>query len=316
MLNTIKMKHWFKSKCFQLSLLKCQLTVGDSGRSKQFRDKYKYEKTLGKGAFGKVFSAVRKSDGLRVAIKEIPKDKVSVYEDDIPLEVLLLQQVKDVPGVTKMIDWFATDDYFYIVMEQQNGMDLFDYITKYGPLKESLAKDVFSKILDSVNQCLNVMVVHGDIKDENIIIDVKTGEVNFVDFGSALRFHHGDYHRFFGTREYSAPEWVSNRRFTADGMTVWSLGVLLFNMLSGDIPFQTDQEILNQEVSFPEDFSQESRSLIKACLNKHEGARLSLDQVIKHPWLRGTKVAKQFNNDPPKSLRRNKNFRNLCALSC
>ena len=59
---------------------------------------------------------------------------------------MLLQQVKDVPGVTKMIDWFATDDYFYIVMEQQNGMDLFDYITKYGPLKESLAKDVFSKV--------------------------------------------------------------------------------------------------------------------------------------------------------------------------
>lgn len=54
--------------------------------------------------------------------------------------------MKDVPGVTKMIDWFATDDYFYIVMEQQNGMDLFDYITKYGPLKESLAKDVFSKV--------------------------------------------------------------------------------------------------------------------------------------------------------------------------
>jgi len=218
------MKLWFKSKCLQLSLLKCQLTARDCGRSKQFRDDYKYGKKLGKGAFGKVYSAVRKSDGLRVAIKEILKDKVSTYEDGIPLEVMLLQQVKDVPGVSRMLDWFATDDYFYIIMEKHDGMDLFDYITKYGPLKESFAKEVFSKILDSVNQCLNVLVVHGDIKDENILIDVNNGDVHIVDFGSALRFHHGDYHRFLGTREYSAPEWVSNRRFTAwhDGLESWN----------------------------------------------------------------------------------------------
>ena len=97
-------------------------------------------------------------------------------------------------------------------MERHAGMDLFDFISKYGPLSEQFAKNVFAKVLDSVIQCFEALVVHGDIKDENIIVDVKTGHVNIVDFGSGLQLQLGDYIQNYGTREYSSPEWIRDRR--------------------------------------------------------------------------------------------------------
>ena len=120
----MKLKDIFKFSLSQLSVRnKC---CG----SAQFRRLYKIEHVLGRGGFGTVHSATRKCDGMKVAVKEVTKDSVIALEDNVPLEVVLLKQVEDVPRVVHLLDYFETRDSFLIVMERFNGQDLFDFISK------------------------------------------------------------------------------------------------------------------------------------------------------------------------------------------
>jgi serine/threonine protein kinase len=250
---------------------------------------YKIEGMLGRGGFGTVHSAIRKCDGVRVAIKEVTKDRVIAMEDNVPLEVVLLQQVADVPGVICLLDYFETEDMFYIVMERFNGQDLFDFISECGTLTEEVARELFGQLVDTVYGCHERGVLHGDIKDENILIDLDTGCLKLIDFGSGSRLHSGIYTQYEGTRVYAPPEWVSARRYRAEGLTVWSLGILLYDMLCGDIPFETDAEIRRGSLVWFDqlDLSETVKSLVVRCLHTEQRERMSLQQVREHPWLAG-----------------------------
>jgi len=250
---------------------------------------YRIEGVLGKGGFGTVHSAVRRCDGVRVAIKEVNKDRVIAMEDNVPLEVVLLQQVVDVPGVIRLLDYFETEDSFYIVMERFNGQDLFDFISEIGTLSEEVARDLFKQVVDTVYRCQERGVLHSDIKDENILIDLDTGMVKLIDFGSGARLHCGIYTQYEGTRVYAPPEWISARRFKAGGLTVWSLGILLYDMLCGDIPFETDAEIRRGSLVWYDhlNLSDSVKSLVARCLHTEQRERMSLYQVREHPWLAG-----------------------------
>merc|ERR1712179_415046 len=144
----------------------------------------------------------------------------------IPLEVALMEQVQDVPGVIRLIDYFDMQHCFYIVMERFNSKDLFDFISEKGALPESLAKDLFRQIVGSVIGCYNKGVMHRDIKDENILIDMNTFKTKLIDFGSGEFVEDRVYQRFQGTRVYSPPEWINYRLYRPEGLTVWSLGIL------------------------------------------------------------------------------------------
>ena len=259
-----------------------QLSVRDkSCGSGQFRRLYKIDHVLGRGGFGTVHSATRKYDGMKVAVKEVTKDSVIALEDNVPLEVVLLKQVEDVPGVVHLLDYFETGDSFLIVMERFNGQDLFDFISKHENLSEKVARDIFGQVVEAVFMCKERGVLHGDIKDENIMIDPDTGMVKMIDFGSGTWLHPGDYEVYEGTREYSPPEWVSTRRFRAEGLTVWSLGILLYDMLCGDIPFETDEEIMRGSLVWYDqlDLSETVKSLVERCLQTDQRERMSLQQT-------------------------------------
>jgi proto-oncogene serine/threonine-protein kinase Pim-2 len=269
---------------------------------KDFTKEFKLDGILGKGGFGTVHSATRICDRMQVAVKEVMKENmIADATDNVPLEVLLLQQIKDVPGVIRLLDYFETGDSFYIVMEMFNGCDLFDFISERGPMSEELARDLFGQVVDTLISCKERGVLHGDIKDENILIDLNTHRVKLIDFGGGSFIHSGEYTVYQGTHVYAPPEWISRRRFRAEGLTVWSLGILLYGMICGDIPYETDEQILSRSLVWYQQLglSEAVKDLVVGCLHHDTGSRITLRQVRDHPWMqerRRTHVNKLFGN--------------------
>ena len=172
---------------------------------------YKLEKTIGRGGQGTVYSGIHLQDKTRVAIKEV--EKVGTEWCDVlpplyqcrtckrPIEVVLMNCVKNIPGVVKILDWFETTKSIFIVMEHCQGMDLFDFIEKHGVLKEDDARILFKQLLDTILTCHDNGVLHRDVKDENIIIDTINNKIKLIDFGSGTYHHNGTYKDFEGIIE-------------------------------------------------------------------------------------------------------------------
>jgi len=275
----------------------------------EFDKKYTTCSLLGKGGFGAVYAGYRNTDHFPVAIKVINKNRIMSSttttnpEHRIPMEVALMKITNHIEGVIKLIEYFELPDCFMLIMERMmttkvhssgrdiktsssNVKDLFDFISDNGPLKEDLAKKIFRQLIETVQKIHAAGVIHRDIKDENILIDTQTHNVKIIDFGSGARLHDEVYTDFDGTRVYAPPEWIKFRRYRADGLTVWSLGILLYDMVCGDIPFETDNQIKKAQVIFKSSLglSEEVKDLIRACLTISTSDRISLDGLLSHPW--------------------------------
>ncbi|WKY01764.1 hypothetical protein Q1695_015626 [Nippostrongylus brasiliensis] len=259
--------------------------------AKEFRRQYTVLEEIGRGGFGIVYRAIRISDNLPVAVKFVEHKHVREWtmtcSQLIPSEVCHLETCSDVPGVIRLIDWFANSKGFLIVMERpENCMDIFELISTYGKLDEDSARGIFIQVVDAV--CAMYVkhgLIHRDIKDENLIVNMVNGEVKLVDFGATAFAEKAMKKEFQGTRSYCPPEWFRQLQYLPLEATSWSLGVLLFILVTGQLPFKNEIQICLGRVKFPPHVSKECCQLIKSCLTTAAGSRASLTAIRQHPWL-------------------------------
>lgn len=259
-----------------------------------FKRKYEITSKIGVGGGGTVYGGFRKEDKLQVAVKQISKSKIKRWGTTldgrkIPQELELLTKVSGkCVNIISLYEWFERKSSFILIMEKpKNCIDLFDFINQKGPLTEPIARRIIIQVANSVNSCHRWGVCHRDVKDENILLNSDSLEIKLIDFGCGTPLKEMPYTEFAGTPEFYPPEWYTKKEYDGRQAAIWSIGVLLYTMIEGHVPFQRPKDIVRGKMKFAR-LSNLSLSLIDAiqwCMTLEPDARPTIDEFLRHPWV-------------------------------
>jgi calcium-dependent protein kinase len=257
-------------------------------------DSYKIIKKIGDGGFGIVKLALHNSSNTKRAIKIIPLS-AQLNVSKIMEEVNILKSL-DHPNIVKIFEVIQDPKALNIVMEYCSGGELFQKIQKSNSFTENMAANYMLDIVSAIKYCHDVHIVHRDLKPENILFESEDEEarLKIIDFGTSLHFEPKKKMRnFIGTAYYIAPE-VIDKKYD-EKCDVWSLGIILYIMLCGLPPFnsQVESEIYEKIKRLPVSFkaeswntvSEEAKLLIQKMLRKDPITRISISEVLSDPWI-------------------------------
>ncbi|XP_059359884.1 serine/threonine-protein kinase pim-2-like [Carassius carassius] len=192
------------------------------------------------------------------------------------------------PQIIKLLDWQEYTGHYIMVMERPLPcMDLLSFMELHGgTLNEGTAQHVMWQVVCAANVCCDNGVFHRDIKPENLLVNQDTMEVKLIDFGCGALMKETAFKVFCGTKEYFPPEFKLTGKYHAKPMTVWSLGILLFEMVCGDFPTAKDLYMTAANIWTNPGLSQECCRLICDCLQSEPKKRLTLEMMHLHDWFK------------------------------
>ena len=264
---------------------------------------YIIKKTIGKGTFSKVKLGIHKETKQKVAIKILEKSAI-VEKDDLERiirEMTILNQIDHI-NVIKVYDIYESEDNYLIIMEYCEGGELFNYIVKNQKLSEEETAFFFYQIINGVEYLHSKNIVHRDLKPENLLL-CEGNILKIIDFGLS-NFYNGNYLSTpCGSPCYASPEMVSGNKYNGFNIDIWAIGIILFAMLCGYLPFEDDdndilfQKILECKLHYPSHLSPLAKDIMKKILVTNPEKRIKIPQIKKHKfYLMGKKLYnKKFN---------------------
>lgn len=266
-----------------------------SSQSDNIRDHYRFTSTtLGEGSYGFVKIATRLADKNKIAVKIIPKKKIKRLEL-LTREIAIMKTV-DHPNIVKLFETYEDSRFIYLPMELCEGGELFDRIISIGHFSEQQAAHTFLIMLSAVAYLHSRDIVHRDLKPENFLYETKSDDstLKLIDFGlSKMSAKHKELTTKTGTCYYVSPETLLGSY--NEKCDEWSLGVILYMMLSGYPPFdgESDREVLesvrNSDLRFAEavwdDISDQAKDLVSKLLDRNTEARITAQDAMSHPWI-------------------------------
>lgn len=244
---------------------------------------YKIIKEIGEGAFGKVYLANHVLLNVQVVLK------CGLIDDpNIVREVYYHRQLQH-KNIVKLYEVIKTEKHLWMALEYCEGSELFYYIYEKRRLEYHECQNLFNQIITGVKYVHSLNLAHRDLKLENILLaDTKKSIVKLTDFGFVREFN-PIKRRFLstvcGTTVYMAPELIKNQPYSGFAIDIWSLGVILFTMLYGEMPFDEDDDlktkykIINEEPIYRDSVPQEAIDLLRRMLSKDPRSRPSLNDI-------------------------------------
>ena len=252
---------------------------------------YEIINPLGAGISSHVYLAQERGTCRLFALKVIPKASEGINLEKIRREITLMQECQN-PFIVKYYETHEDNDHIFIRMEYCDNGSLFDLILRKGPLPEHIGLVLFTELCFAVKYLHKTKgIIHRDIKLDNVLLD-ENCHVRLSDFGFSTIVEDDQPHMrtACGTPAYAAPEMITRDAYT-NKTDVWSLGVLLYHLLTGNLPFQGPniqecmQSILYDEPLFHENMSFECRDLLIHMLDKNQETRYDITEVLSHPLI-------------------------------
>ncbi|XP_047243517.1 MAP/microtubule affinity-regulating kinase 3-like isoform X3 [Girardinichthys multiradiatus] len=254
---------------------------------------YRLLKTIGKGNFAKVKLARHVPTGREVAIKIIDKTQLNPTSLQKLLREVRIMKILNHPNIVKLFEVIETEKTLYLVMEYASGGEVFDYLVAHGRMKEKEARAKFRQIVSAVQYCHQKHIVHRDLKAENLLLDADMN-IKIADFGFSNEFTlGGKLDTFCGSPPYAAPELFQGKKYDGPEVDVWSLGVILYTLVSGSLPFdgqnlkELRERVLRGKYRIPFYMSTDCENLLKRFLVLNPGKRGTLEQIMKDRWING-----------------------------
>ncbi|XP_051978080.1 serine/threonine-protein kinase MARK1-like isoform X2 [Xyrauchen texanus] len=252
---------------------------------------YRLLKTIGKGNFAKVKLARHVLTGREVAVKIIDKTQLNPTSLQKLFREVRIMKVLNHPNIVKLFEVIETEKTLYLIMEYASGGEVFDYLVAHGRMKEKEARAKFRQIVSAVQYCHQKRIVHRDLKAENLLLDADMN-IKIADFGFSNEFTIGSkLDTFCGSPPYAAPELFQGKKYDGPEVDVWSLGVILYTLVSGSLPFdgqnlkELRERVLRGKYRIPFYMSTDCENLLKKLLVLNPGKRSSLEQIMKDRWI-------------------------------